>query len=849
VRQRLLGRIRDAARFRIVLFIAGAGYGKSEAIAQYWARLRKPKVFFRVPKGTDSLPAFLQAFSESCAGVAPGMSASVVPASSASKVLEDPARALASWAATHLRHLRGTIAIDDFENASTPTSTEISAFIEHLVEDLPYTRWFIATRFAGSLPVANWIAQKLADLPINADDLCFTVDEAVDLGRLVGSLWDYDQIKASVMNLSGWPFPLALELRSSSKLNKVLGNPDRSLTFQFLASQVWGALSIEERAFLELAAVVPKLTTRRGIEGGFDQTVQVARSLAARLSFASFVNDVFTMHDLFRTFVLEQVRLRGHSSYAELLMKGARVLVGDGDLGEALELVIQLRDSRQILAFIDRREIALMNIRHRSVVRRLLTLLRDNESESAAFLSMICAYDDGEMAAAIRLGRRLLSSPDLRPELIKPVFSVVARSLIVLGSDGMAEELSWQTFGDRQSDMGVPVLRDAILAWSAASRGGWTEAQRLVDQVSAKLGLLEPADRALVLHALTGTSIWLGHYGDALHFAEDALTAAVDCGDEALGARCATNIVVALVNREFSLDGLEDAIDRARHLCERNGLWSILRHALECYGLLVAWSGLEDQTERVIAEIQRLPRSAASGNVGIGLNLLKGYLAVMRGDLGAACSILARVATELSRRDDVSARSGIYQRESLLLLTFAAAMRDDRQVATQAWERYQELKSPGRRGLGTRHREVIALFALGRFTHAGRIARAVAGEDEATIPLDRWHLLIHKDRTSLTVRNEVQAYRNAAGIGLLAQVTERLMARWVTKPNGLTKLTPSELAILEMVSLDLNNKEIAVARSSTEATVKVHVGAIFRKLGADSRRSAVTIAREHGVIS
>ncbi len=61
------------------------------------------------------------------------------------------------------------------------------------------------------------------------------------------------------------------------------------------------------------------------------------------------------------------------------------------------------------------------------------------------------------------------------------------------------------------------------------------------------------------------------------------------------------------------------------------------------------------------------------------------------------------------------------------------------------------------------------------------------------------------------------------------------------------ELTRRETEILEQVAKGLSNKVIAKALNITDGTVKLHVKAILRKLGVDSRVKAAVMAVEHGL--
>jgi DNA-binding NarL/FixJ family response regulator len=59
----------------------------------------------------------------------------------------------------------------------------------------------------------------------------------------------------------------------------------------------------------------------------------------------------------------------------------------------------------------------------------------------------------------------------------------------------------------------------------------------------------------------------------------------------------------------------------------------------------------------------------------------------------------------------------------------------------------------------------------------------------------------------------------------------------------LATLTPQQFRVLDMLADGLLNKQIAAELQVSEATIKAHVTAIFRKLGVRSRTQAAVAAR------
>jgi DNA-binding NarL/FixJ family response regulator len=56
------------------------------------------------------------------------------------------------------------------------------------------------------------------------------------------------------------------------------------------------------------------------------------------------------------------------------------------------------------------------------------------------------------------------------------------------------------------------------------------------------------------------------------------------------------------------------------------------------------------------------------------------------------------------------------------------------------------------------------------------------------------------------------------------------------------EVTPQQLRVLQMLSTGLLNKQIAYALNVSEATIKAHMTAVLRKLGANNRTQAVLLA-------
>ena len=69
------------------------------------------------------------------------------------------------------------------------------------------------------------------------------------------------------------------------------------------------------------------------------------------------------------------------------------------------------------------------------------------------------------------------------------------------------------------------------------------------------------------------------------------------------------------------------------------------------------------------------------------------------------------------------------------------------------------------------------------------------------------------------------------------------------KVRELTPLTKKESEILHQLSKALTSKEIAAAQFLSQATVKSHLAAIYRKLGVTNKTAALDAARNAGLLN
>jgi LuxR family maltose regulon positive regulatory protein len=117
--------------------------------------------------------------------------------------------------------------------------------------------------------------------------------------------------------------------------------------------------------------------------------------------------------------------------------------------------------------------------------------------------------------------------------------------------------------------------------------------------------------------------------------------------------------------------------------------------------------------------------------------------------------------------------------------------------------------------------------------------RADADEDAARRSLHRAQLLLARFVDPAGFGDRLRAVGAPLGIAPFARVAVR---------ESTMELSERELSVLQLLDSALSAREIAAHLFVSPNTLKTHVRAVYRKLGVNSRHSAVRAARERGLI-
>lgn len=242
------------------------------------------------------------------------------------------------------------------------------------------------------------------------------------------------------------------------------------------------------------------------------------------------------------------------------------------------------------------------------------------------------------------------------------------------------------------------------------------------------------------------------------------------------------------------------------------------------------WLGDADRAWELLAEVARRAEDDSNHLARLCAEGYQALLAVNRGDLALAESIVS--VTESAVGQTLS--------ESHYLAMFPALARARLELRhahwAEAWRAATKAVELGRHGAG----RVELAAALLTAATAGRINPGAADRPAADA---RPEALLGEARGLL---------RHCADPGPLVTTwlaeEQRAEAARTRRQGQFEPLTDRELTILRMLSSPATLRELAASLFITPNTLKTHLRSIYRKLGAESRGEAVISAREAELI-
>lgn len=262
VRSRLIERLNEGLRRKLVLISAPAGFGKTTLVSQWLAENSRPVAWLSLDAGENDPIRFLTYLVAALQTVAPTFGEGVL------RVLQTPQPPPAEVLLTTLLNELSTVkdpfilVLDDYHVIDAqPVAQALTFLLSHLP---PPMHLVIATREDPHLPLARLRAQdQLTEL--RALDLRFIPSEAAEfLNQVMGLTLSVQDIATLEMRTEGWIAGLqfaALAMRGHQDMTRFITSFSGSHRFvlDYLIEEVLGQQSAGVQAFLLRTSILDRL--------------------------------------------------------------------------------------------------------------------------------------------------------------------------------------------------------------------------------------------------------------------------------------------------------------------------------------------------------------------------------------------------------------------------------------------------------------------------------------------------------------------------------------------------------------------------------------------------------------
>ncbi len=884
-RPRLLTRLGAAARGKLTLVSAPAGFGKTTLLASWLARAEgEGALAWLSLDAADSDPTvFWTGAVAALRGAAPGIGARAQGLLSTSPA---PTDVLVTALLNDLTDAPDEVCLvlDDYHLADHP---EVAAGVTFLVEHLPPNAHVVlSTRADPDLPLARWRARgELVE--IRAADLQFTSAEtATYLSAATSARLTVEQMRTLEDRTEGWIAALqlaAISLQGRADVARFIDGfaGDDRYVVDYLVEEVLAHQPPPVREFLLRSVVLDRLTASLcdAVVGGTD-AVRMLQALDRANLFLVALDDKrewYRYHQLFAD-VLRARLLGEHPDLVPVLHQRASHWFESHDQADpAIRHALAAGDVDRAAALIERAMPAIRRHRQEATAQSWLRALPEHTIRHSPVLGVLSAglllvagdidgvrarLDDAERALGAPRVDTAGSEPDREELRTLPATIAIYRASLAQARGDVAGTVQ---HAERALALAGP--DDHFVRGGAAGFLGlaaWADGD-----VSAALETFGQAVASLhaagnVVDELSGTvvlaDLWrvAGRPGKARELCARALRLAEARGQPV--ARATTELHVALAELGIEAGDLEAA---RRHLASATELSRGAAVTESSFRSLVVRALLARADGDIAAAFAHLDQAEELFRPGFfpevrPIPALRARLHISQGDLSPAA--------DWAREHAVSTHEPAgYLREfehlTLVRLLLAEHRRRPDLASTEAavalLHRLREAAERfGRAGSLV---EICVLTAL-TLDAQGRRPQALM-----TLA-DAWVLAPEPESFVRLFLDEggpmIQLLRAAERVPATGHHARRLLAfasgELATAAHGsrpgrstplADPLSARELQVLRLLGSDLSGPDIARALFISHNTLRTHTKHIFTKLGVTSRRAAVIEARKRGLTS
>jgi len=780
------------------------------------------------------------------------------------------------------------LVLDDYHAVDSPAIADgIAYFLKH---HPPNVHVVVSTRSDPGLPLSRWRSRGEL-LEIRAADLRFTRDEAAAYLNGAAGLGLADaQVSTLEQRTEGWIAALQLAALSIRDRPDPAGfiegfAGDDRYVVDYLVDEVLRHQTDNVRSFLERTAVLDRLTGPLcdAVAGTQDGGRMLADLERANLFVIPLDDrrDWYRYHHLFAD-VLRNRLLRDDPGRVPVLHRRAsRWHASHGGTADAVRHALAGQDNEFAALLVEQAVPLLRRNRQDTVLFAWLRKLPDGSIRRSPVLTvfygaMLMAEGDlrgveqrladaEEMLAAAAAVRP--ENPDMPPDpenlelQALPATIATYRAALALargdtaGAAAYAREALERGRPEDHLSRGAAAGFLGLAAWAA---GTVDEAQQIFTEAIASLhaggNLLDGFGSTVILADILLTA---GRPGEARRICNVALQAAADHGESLVRASAELHVALSEMSRQAGEPAAAKShLDAAAEFVERGPMTESRYRWFLAAGLLAQDAGDAGRAVSCLDRAEQLYRPGFFPEVRP-VPAVRARLWIRQGNLAAA-GAWAR-ALGITAHDDLG-YLGEYNQLTLVRLMIAEQPADPA-AALDAPDLLGRLATnaaaSGRAGslMEIRMLQALALALLGRRAQAQealREALTASPEPEAYVRLflDEGEPLQALLRE--TVRSGDGTHHGAAAtarhlLGLAAPSGEEPARLGEEPPAVIDPLSERELQVLRLLGTELSGPEIARALFISQNTLRTHTKHIFTKLGVTSRRSAVALARRHGL--
>jgi DNA-binding CsgD family transcriptional regulator/tetratricopeptide (TPR) repeat protein len=815
----------------VVLVVAPPGFGKTMLLGEIFPNVASVR----------SLPNMgVEAFVRAIVLAAVPRSATAVGSLFEHHGEAEFADRLTDWVAARLASTPALV-IDDV-HALAPAAL---CLLEQLISRTHGSmRWVLASRETPALPIGSWVAYGWMALPIGESELAFTPNEAHELAQEIGVSISLEDIGLIVEDTRGWPIGVRVALESWRRVpsHDHIRPRTREVLFSHIEQEIWSRLDAQMQQ-LVIAYVLLQAPQVDILE---DAGVLEARAGLERLSHSvPFVQrdgqGEYVLHALFSEFVLEVARLQAGQT-AHLSVELGQSLRARGRATTALELFLASRDVAEVERSAVEDGFRLLDSGRRDLVARSMAFLeatgRGRIAAVTALRGAMALRDGNADAAELQLRRAYRHAPTSMK------FDIVQWLAAALLNQGrLADAVSLlESNGTVGADNAEQAQRYSLQARAAAMLGDRERAQNAIDLANSLIPDLDASAKTRTCVNLGLALFYLGEFGEAGGFAQEAADLAESLGIDA-AAPPAYSVLYAVEaatgdnprSQSKILASLTNAAERAGDLPAQiyglrgQALLAAVMGDAKCFDksmdALAVFPDLRNFRDNLSMRLAQSLRFAGAADFRTAINTLQ---SIREED----CDI-AEVACLRSHIGIYSVLNDARLDGRDILMSVNSASEAINTTDKIRWSTWGNLV------------RAVAFWELDMNAHARRVTaekvNRLSPREAKFAELVNRIVQIPRPMPATNLLNFICDSIDSIGFGGYSKIF-RMLGRVDTD----ILLTPAELRILRAFDSVSRVEEVAILFGKSPNTVRNQLKSIYRKIGCSGRAEAMAYARRRG---